>query len=98
MVDSYQDEIQRILDANGMTWEQVIGNGMSKPFIKARAEVYMMLRNRPRPWSYPRIAELCGGRHHTTVMQTVERYEAMLNGEVKSSRRQSPSSQPSMSI
>ena len=79
MENSYQDEIQRILDKHKMTWKEAMGPGMTMPFIRVRAEIYIMLRSRQRPWSFPRIAKLCGGRDHTTIMHSVKRYESRQN-------------------
>jgi chromosomal replication initiation ATPase DnaA len=76
MENSYQDEIQRILNKHKMTWKEAMGPGMTMPFIRVRAEIYIMLRSRQRPWSFPRIAKLCGNRDHTTVMHSVKRYES----------------------
>jgi chromosomal replication initiation ATPase DnaA len=79
MTNSYQNEIQRILDKHKMTWKVAMGPGMTMPFIRVRAEIYIMLRNRPKPWSYPKIAKLCGGRDHTTIMHSIRRYESKQN-------------------
>jgi len=79
MTNSYQDEIQRILDKHKMTWKVAMGPGMTMPFIRVRAEIYIMLRNRPKPWSYPKIAKLCGSRDHTTIMHGIRRYEFRQN-------------------
>ena len=57
-----------------LTWEQVIAKGNSRERVRARAEIYVLLRE--RGWSYPRIGALVGGRDHTTVMNSVQRYHA----------------------
>jgi len=63
-----------VLDRHGFTWAQIIERNNTHPRVRARAEVYVLLRE--RGWSYPRIGQFVGGRDHTTVMNSVQRYYA----------------------
>jgi hypothetical protein len=57
-----------------LTWEQVIAKDNSRERVNARAEIYALLRE--RGWSYPQIGRLVGGRDHTTIINSVQRYHA----------------------
>ena len=59
---------------HSLTWEQVIAKDNRRDRVHARAEIYVLLRE--RGWSYPRIGALVGGRDHTTIMNSVQRYYA----------------------
>ena len=66
--------IVAILDRLGMTWAQAIARSNVHAHANARAEIYVLLRE--RGWSYPRIGALMGGRDHTTIITSVQRYHA----------------------
>jgi hypothetical protein len=66
--------ILAILDRRGMTWADAIARHHARIYVNTRAEIYALLRE--RGWSYPRIGALVGGRDHTTVMTSVQRYHA----------------------
>jgi hypothetical protein len=59
---------------SSLTWEQVIAKDNSRARVHARAEIYVLLR--ARGWSYPQIGRLVGGRDHTTIINSVQRYHA----------------------
>ena len=64
--------IAAVLEQHKMSWDQIIGRTNKNTHVFARADVYILLRE--RGWSYPRIGALCGGRDHTTVISSVQRY------------------------
>jgi hypothetical protein len=66
--------ILAILDRRGMTWAQANTRSNAHANANARAEIYVLLRE--RGWSYPRIGALMGGRDHTTIITSVQRYHA----------------------
>jgi hypothetical protein len=66
--------IATVLDRLGMTWAQANARSNAHIHANARAEIYVLLRE--RGWSYPRIGALMGGRDHTTIMTSVQRYHA----------------------
>ena len=57
-----------------MTWAQANARSNAHVHANARAEIYVLLRE--RGWSYPRIGALMDGRDHTTIMTRVQRYHA----------------------
>jgi hypothetical protein len=66
--------IAAVLDRLGMTWAQANARSNAHAHANARAEIYVLLRE--RGWSYPRIGALMGGRDHTTIITSVQRYHA----------------------
>ncbi len=66
--------IAAVLDRRGMTWAQANARSNAHIHANARAEIYVLLRE--RGWSYPRIGALMDGRDHTTIMTSVQRYHA----------------------
>jgi len=66
--------ILAILDRRGMTWAQANARSNAHVHANARAEIYVLLRE--RGWSYPRIGALMDGRDHTTIITSVQRYHA----------------------
>jgi hypothetical protein len=66
--------IVAVLDRLGMTWAQANARSNAHVHANARAEIYILLRE--RKWSYPRIGALMGGRDHTTIITSVQRYHA----------------------
>ena len=62
-----------VLERHCLTWAQVVEYNNTRPRIRARAEVYVLLRE--RGWSYWQIARLVGGRDHTTIINSVQRYQ-----------------------
>ena len=63
-----------ILDRHGFTWAQIVERRNTKDRTAARADLYVILRE--RGWSYPRIGQLVGGRDHTTIINSIQRYHA----------------------
>ena len=64
--------IAAVLDRRNMTWAQANARSNAHVHANTRAEIYVLLRE--RGWSYPRIGALMGGRDHTTIMTSVQRY------------------------
>ena len=64
--------IVAVLEQHNMSWAQVVGRTNKNPHVFARADVYILLRE--RGWSFPRIGALVGGRDHTTIINSVQRY------------------------
>jgi hypothetical protein len=62
-----------VLERHSMTWAQIIERNNTRPRIRARSEVYVLLRE--RGWTYWQIAKLVGGRDHTTIVNSVQRYQ-----------------------
>ena len=60
------------LELHGLTWDEVSGRSNRRACLDARASVYVVLR--ARGWSYPKIGALVGGRDHTSVINSVQRY------------------------
>lgn len=69
-----KDTIANVLDRHGLTWPQLIARNNCMTHVNARAEVYALLRE--RGWSYPQIGRLVGGRDHTTIINSVQRFNA----------------------
>ena len=62
-----------VLDRHGLTWQGLIARNNRMEYVNARAEIYVLLRE--RKWSYLQIAKLVS-RDHTTVINSVQRYHA----------------------
>ena len=62
-----------VLDRHGLTWPQLIARNNHMTHVNARAEIYVLLRE--RKWSYLQIAKLVS-RDHTTIINSVQRYHA----------------------
>jgi hypothetical protein len=62
-----------VLDRHGLTWPDLIARNNRMEYVNARAEIYVLLRE--RKWSYLQIAKLVS-RDHTTVINSVQRYHA----------------------
>jgi len=63
-----------VLYKHGLTWPQLIARNNHMTHVNARAEIYVLLRE--RKWSYIQIGRLVGGRDHTTIINSVQRYHA----------------------
>ncbi|CAB5187344.1 Chromosomal replication initiator, DnaA C-terminal [uncultured Caudovirales phage] len=61
-----------VLGRHSMTWAQIVAYNNKRAYVRARSEVYVLLRT--RGWSYLQIARLFG-RDHTTIVNSVQRYE-----------------------
>jgi hypothetical protein len=72
--DAIADVLRRHSLWRSLTWEQVIAKDNSRERVHARAEIYALLRE--RGWSYPKIGAFVGGRDHTTIINSVQRYHA----------------------
>lgn len=63
-----------VLYKHGLSWPDLIARNNHMTHVNARAEIYVLLRE--RKWSYIQIGRLVGGRDHTTVINSVQRYHA----------------------
>ena len=61
-----------VLERHSMTWRDIVAYNNKRAYVRARSEVYVLLRG--RNWSYLQIARLFG-RDHTTIVNSVQRYE-----------------------
>ena len=59
-------------DLFGWTVDELIGKSRRRPLVTAR-QIGMYVFRELTDYSYPRIAEVFGGRDHTTVMHACER-------------------------
>jgi hypothetical protein len=62
-----------VLERHGLTWPGLIARNNRMEYVNARAEIYVLLRE--RKWSYLQIAKLVS-RDHTTIINSVQRYHA----------------------
>ena len=62
-----------VLKQHGLTWPGLIARNNRMEYVNARAEIYVLLRE--RGWSYLQIAKLVS-RDHTTIINSVQRYHA----------------------
>jgi hypothetical protein len=62
-----------VLNRHGLTWQGLIARNNRMEYVNARAEIYVLLRE--RKWSYLQIAKLVS-RDHTTIINSVQRYHA----------------------
>lgn len=74
----YEKEILEICKRHGVTKQEMLSETYRICFQHARAEVYMMLRN--RGWSLPRIGKLFN-RHHTSIMHAINNYSPLSEWE-----------------
>ena len=65
--------IAGILSEHGMLWGDAMRYINRAEHVRVRAAIYIALRT--RGWSFPRIGALCGGRDHTTIINSVQRYQ-----------------------
>jgi chromosomal replication initiator protein len=72
---------QLILDETskmfGWSIEDLCGKSRRRPLVTAR-QIGMYVFRELTDYSYPRIAEVFGGRDHTTVMHAVEKIKALM--------------------
>jgi hypothetical protein len=64
--------IRDVLEPHGLTWADVVGRNAKAPYVRARTDIYVALRE--RGWSYPKIGALVGGRDHTSIINSVQRH------------------------
>lgn len=71
---SPQEVINMICREAGITRQELLGDKRSQPLALWRQAGYYILREHCG-LSYPRIGQLMGGKHHTTVMHGVDKFE-----------------------
>jgi hypothetical protein len=82
--------LRPILVKHKMTWQQAIAKRKLKPYLLVREDIYGALHT--AGWSLPRIGALVGGRDHTTVMYSLNKWkqrQASVSSDV-----QRPASRP----
>ena len=74
-------EIQKAVAANyKLTVEQLVSKNNSRQFAFPR-QIAMYLCKRLTKHSYPEIGRAFGGKHHTTVMHSVEKIQSLSSGD-----------------
>ena len=68
---SFEEAALRVACKHGVTVAQMLGPKRFGHLVRARAELYRVLRAPPFSWSYPAIGHACGGRDHTTILAAV---------------------------
>lgn len=73
--------IEALARRHGLTKEDLIGQNRARRIAWPRQEAMHMLRHR---WglSLPRIGQLLGGRHHTTVLDGIRKHEMRMPREI----------------
>ena len=72
--------ISMVAERHGFTVIDLKSERRAAPLVLARFEAMYFIK-RHTTWSYPRIGNFFGGREHTSVMNAIRRYEALLRGE-----------------
>lgn len=68
-----QREASAVAKRHGLTYAQLMGPSRYSHIVRARAELYRVLRAAPYRWSYPAIGAFVG-RDHTTVIDCIRRH------------------------
>lgn len=63
-------DIIGVLRKFDMQWVDAISPRKTNKHLTVRAHIYAAVRK--HGWSYDRIAKLCGGRDHTTILNTLQ--------------------------
>ena len=71
--------VREVASAAGLTVPDILGERRFQHFAEARHEVYYRMRTE-LGLTYPRIAQLVGGRNHTTIIHGAARHYAVING------------------
>ena len=66
--------MEEVAEKHGFTLAQVCSARRHKPLVIARHEFFYRARQETRH-SFPRIAQACGGRDHTTAMAGARQHE-----------------------
>jgi chromosomal replication initiator protein len=81
------EQIQRAVAANyKLTVSELVSKSNARQFSLPR-QVAMYLCKRLTKHSYPEIGRAFGGKHHTTVMHSVEKIEALVGSDGNVSKR-----------
>lgn len=65
--------IEAVSKILGPTYGEIIGTYHDADLVEARALVTVILRR--RNWTYPRIAKLLGGKHHSSVSHLFSQWD-----------------------
>lgn len=61
-----------ILKKHEMTWVQAMTKSQKSRFVRVRCEIYIVLS--ANGWSLTQIGRMCGGRDHTTILNSLKRF------------------------
>jgi hypothetical protein len=67
-----RQQILPVLKKYNMTWKSAISDSRKSVFIKVRYEIYIVLS--ANGWSLNQIGRMCGGRDHTTILSSLNRF------------------------
>ena len=69
---STKEMVLPILKKHRMVWRNATLDKRDAAHILLRSQIYVVLN--ATGWSLPRIGALCGGRDHTTVLNSIKRF------------------------
>ena len=55
-----------------MTWKEAMVKSQKNKFVQVRCEIYVILS--ASGWSLSQIGRMCGGRDHTTILNSLKRF------------------------
>lgn len=61
-----------VLKKHQMTWKEAMTKSQKALFVRVRCEIYVILS--ANEWSLTKIGRLCGGRDHTTILNSLKRF------------------------
>ena len=61
-----------VLKKYEMTWEKTMTKSQKARFVRVRCEIYVILS--ANGWSLNQIGRMCGGRDHTTILNSLKRF------------------------
>lgn len=61
-----------VLKKYEMTWEKAMTKSQKARFVRIRCEIYVILS--ANGWSLNQIGRMCGGRDHTTILNSLKRF------------------------
>jgi chromosomal replication initiation ATPase DnaA len=63
---------KEVAQRHGVRLREMLGPSRETHLVRARLELYRILRAPPFSWSYPSIGRFVGGRDHTTIISAVK--------------------------
>ena len=78
MHDTLMQLLAEVADAFGITMAELRGSSRTQGLCEARAAAAWVLRERYPALTLAAIGELLGGRHHTTVINALQRVAARM--------------------
>jgi chromosomal replication initiation ATPase DnaA len=63
---------EEVAQRHGVSVREMKSASRETHLVRARLELYRILRAPPFSWSYPSIGRFVGGRDHTTIIQAVK--------------------------